>query len=114
MKRQERELLVTSKAIYNISDDSLTGFMSMFCIGSKVRRRIDIRKLTAITISTLSSEFVLHIESEYDYRLASDSKREKILLAICKSYAMNSKKKPLYFFFKVEFPEEIVALLRIG
>jgi len=75
----------------------------MFCIGSKVRRRIDIRKLTAITISTLSSEFVLHIESEYDYRLASDSKREKILLAICKSYAMNSKKKPLYFFFKDEF-----------
>jgi len=103
VKRQERELLVTSKAIYNISDDAVSGFMSIFCIGSKIRRRIDIRKLTAITISTLSSEFVLHIESEYDYRLASDNKREKILLAICQSYAMNSKSKPLFFFFKDEF-----------
>ena len=101
VKRQERSILITTRAIYNICDDSITSLMSIFCITSKIKRRIDITRLTGITISNLSCEFVLHIASEYDYRLACPTKRDKIIMAICQAYCLNRRQKTLPFYFKV-------------
>ena len=63
--RQERILVVTDNAIYNIKRKS-------------VQRRIPIEKLEAMTMSTMSSEFILHIKEEYDYRLLSYERRQEI------------------------------------
>ena len=67
--RQERTLVITENAIYNIKK-------------SQVKRRIALEKLESITISTTSSEFVLHIKDEYDYRYLSYERRSEIIETI--------------------------------
>jgi len=59
-------LLVTNKAVYNLK-------------GTASKRRIDVRKIKAITVGSLGTEFVLHVPDEYDYRYSSTDKRHKIL-----------------------------------
>lgn len=70
-KRQERNLMITTKGIYNLSKTSL-------------KRKIGINKIHAITVSKQGTEFVIHIPDEYDYRYSSTDNRDKILDAICK------------------------------
>ena len=102
LKRQERCLLITSKAIYNINkQDFLANFISIFNSTFAIKRKIDIAKIAAITVSELSSEFVIHVRDEYDYRYGSTDQKEKILLKICQAYYMNVRNRPLAFFFKV-------------
>ena len=56
---QERNIIITDKAVYNIKKKSL-------------KRRIDINCLRGITISKAVDEFVIHgNESEYDYHYIS-------------------------------------------
>ena len=73
--RQERDIALTDQAIYNIKKTS-------------VQRRIPFEKLEAITVSKMSSEFVLHIKSEHDYRYLSYEHRtpviEMMLYILCK------------------------------
>jgi serum/glucocorticoid-regulated kinase 2 len=72
--RQERSLVLTDMAIYNLKKTA-------------IQRRIPYDKLESITKSKLSSEFVLHIKGEYDYRFLSFNRRneiiEKILYIMC-------------------------------
>jgi serum/glucocorticoid-regulated kinase 2 len=67
--RQERVLILTENAIYNIKK-------------SKVKRRIPYEKLDAMTISTTSSEFLIHVNEEYDYRYLSYERRSEIIETI--------------------------------
>lgn len=56
---QERNIIITDKAIYNLKKKSL-------------KRRIDINSLRGITISKIVEEFVVHgNEAEYDYHYIS-------------------------------------------
>ena len=66
-KEQDRVLLITDKAIYNLIPSDF----------SKCKRRIDIESIESITISTISEEFVIHIPDEYDYRFKLLSKSKK-------------------------------------
>jgi serum/glucocorticoid-regulated kinase 2 len=72
--RQERVLVLTENALYNLKRQM-------------VKRRIPLEKFDAITISTVSSEFVIHVRDEYDYRFLSYERRaeiiEKILFILC-------------------------------
>jgi len=98
-KCQQRAILITSKAIYNINKfEFLAQMISFFKSNYVIRRRINIEKLSAITMSERSSEFVIHVKDEYDYRYSSPQ-RDKIFLMILKSYEMNAK-KPLNFFYR--------------
>jgi hypothetical protein len=63
-KPQERILVVTSKGVYNLSKSK------------KLKRRIDLTKVDAITVSTMSDEWVIHSYAEYDYRIACARKAE--------------------------------------
>jgi len=67
-KEQERVLLVTDKAMYNLSATDY----------SKCKRRIPYDLLDSVTMSEISDEFVLHIPDEYDYRLMSQRKRDVV------------------------------------
>jgi len=95
---QERAMLITSKAIYNVNRfEFLAHMISFFKSSYAIRRRINIEKVAAITVSELSDEFVIHVKDEYDYRYSSPQ-RDKILEVFLKSYEMNVE-KPLNFFY---------------
>jgi len=67
-KPQERVLLVTDKALYNLLPTDY----------SKCKRRIPLDAVDYVTVSQASDEFVLHVPSEYDYRMMSLRKAEVV------------------------------------
>lgn len=68
-KFQDRNLLITNKAIYNFKK-------------TEIKRRIKIEDLYGITYSRQSSEFILHFnENDYDYLFKSEN-RDKIILLL--------------------------------
>ena len=76
-KEQERVMLITTKAVYNLKINDF----------KKPLRRVIIDSIVAVTISTKSDELVLHIPDEYDYRYKTNKKERiaKILVDICKT-----------------------------
>ena len=72
--RQDRVLVVTINAVYNLKRNA-------------IQRRIPLERLEALSLSTTSSEFVVHVKDEYDYRFLSYDKRdelvETILYVVC-------------------------------
>ena len=76
-KSQERNILITNLAIYNIK-------------GDEKKRRIRIDELQGITISKLSHQFIIHCnQNEYDYLFISKSRKKiiKILQTLFKASA---------------------------
>ena len=73
--KQDRNILLTDKAIYNLKKTSL-------------KRRIDYKAIMGITLSKLSDEFVIHCEDiDYDYHYISNRKKT-IIEIIAKNYEM--------------------------
>lgn len=70
-KKQERGLLITNAAVYNLK-------------GSEVKRRIDADRIEAISFSKIGTEFILHVPSEYDYRYSSTDLRDRIIYFVLK------------------------------
>ncbi len=71
--KQQRNIIITDKGIYNLKNTSL-------------KRRIDINSIKGITLSKLSDEFVIHCnDEEYDYHYVS-TKKKKIVEIIAKYY----------------------------
>ena len=82
--KQERNIIITDKGIYNLKNTSL-------------KRRIDINSIKGITLSKLSDEFVIHCnDEEYDYHYVS-TKKKKIVEIIAKYY-YNIKNEELKLF----------------
>ncbi|KCV71250.1 hypothetical protein H696_02200 [Fonticula alba] len=74
-KMQERILLLTEEAIYNIDPTN-----------HKVKRRIALRELGGVRLSCLPDNFFcLHVPSEYDYLMVSNRKTE-IVTKLMESY----------------------------
>lgn len=74
-KSQQRVLLLTSRAVYNLTPDKL-----------QCKRRIPIAALKMLSASTASEEFVLHVKGEYDYRYRS-ARKQRIVALLCDMYA---------------------------
>ena len=72
-KEQDRVLLISDKAIYNLIPSDFT----------KCKRRIDLESIESVTISTISKEFVIHIPDEYDYRFKNIGKKDRLIRLIC-------------------------------
>ena len=71
--KQERNIIITDKAIYNLKKTSL-------------KRRIELKWIKGITLSKLSDEFVIHCnDEEYDYQYLS-AKKKTIVEIIAKHY----------------------------
>ena len=60
--------MATDKAIYNLSTSDWR----------KPKRRIDYDTVASVSVSTTSSEFALHVPSEYDYRYRSPHRDELV------------------------------------
>eukprot|EP01083_Nonionella_stella_P012028 34156_1 len=73
-KKQPRTFMLTDRAIYNINPKSCS-----------LRRRIDLKDIASITMSSRSTEFTLNIPSQYDYRWDAGDKsvQRRIQTAIC-------------------------------
>ena len=56
-KPQERVLLITDRAVYNLSQSY-----------TSIKRRITYDMIQSMTSSESSDEFLIHVPSEYDYR----------------------------------------------
>lgn len=76
--RQERILVLTNEAIYNINK-------------KKIKKRIPYKELEAISMSTMSSEFVLHIKNSNDYRFLSFKQKNEIVEEILKILCLETK-----------------------
>lgn len=66
-KEQTRVLLITDKGIYNLLPNNY-----------KLKRRINLSLVMALSVSTVSDEFVIHVDGEYDYRYKSSHKQDVI------------------------------------
>ena len=64
---QERTVVITDKAFYNIKGRD------------KLKRRIPLQDISAITMSHSTSEFLIHVHSERDYRYLSHEFRTSIV-----------------------------------
>ena len=74
-KKQERILMLTNKYVYNVALSSLINEIVSKVTGfERIRRKIPIEKISSVSLSKLSSEFVIHVPSEYDYRHSSFDK----------------------------------------
>jgi hypothetical protein len=84
MKMQERVLVITEAAIYNMDHHY------------RIKRRIPIRELGCIMASCLPDNFFcLHIPSEYDYILVSSRKVEIIVLLLSTYERQANKSLPV-------------------
>ncbi|CAK78829.1 unnamed protein product (macronuclear) [Paramecium tetraurelia] len=84
-KRQERSLLVSTKNVINLK-------------GTSIKRKIPYNKIKAITLSSIGTEFVIHVPDEYDYRYSSYDKRNKIVSKILEGYCLFTKAKLAIYF----------------
>lgn len=67
--------MITNKHVYNLAMPGiLNDIVSKVSSFGRIRRKIPIEKISAISLSKLSSEFVIHVPSEYDYRYSSFDK----------------------------------------
>ena len=82
---QERNLIITSQAIYNLKKNDL-------------QRKILISSIGTITRSghKESTEFVIHVPSEYDYRYSSQNKEEIIEIIKTSYFNISKKMLPMY------------------
>ena len=70
--KQERSLIVTDKAVYNIKKRRSKKWQYNIIV---VQRRLEIERIKGITVSKTSDQFVVHgSEGEYDYLLISPQK----------------------------------------
>ena len=72
-KRQNRDFAITTDKVYNLGKKGnfLTSFFS-----KAIKRAFKVENVTAVTYSTISNNFVMHITSEYDYYLCTPDKDE--------------------------------------
>jgi serum/glucocorticoid-regulated kinase 2 len=84
-KKQERNILITTMAVYNLK-------------GTTIKRRIDIDKIKAVTVSKIGTEFIIHVPEEYDYRYASSDRRDQIIFSILRACREScGTKLPIYY-----------------
>lgn len=92
-KRQNRDFAVTRRYLINLGKKG--GIFEFF--SSRVKRKIQVEKIKAITYSTISNNFVMHIPAEYDYYLCSPEAKQIIRALL---YAIEQvTPTPVSFFF---------------
>lgn len=95
---QERILLITDRAVYNLMPKN----------PGKCKRRIPIEDIGALSLATLSHEFVLHVPNEYDYRFKSLEK-DKIAKVLKRTYQARAEKESKIYGAVRVFPVQRIA-----
>ncbi|ETO36644.1 hypothetical protein RFI_00420 [Reticulomyxa filosa] len=81
-KAQDRAVLITDKAFYNLKPKDYR----------KCQRRIALDKIISVSSSDSSNEFAIHVPEEYDYRYRCDDK-DRIVTVLSDVYQQKQGKK---------------------
>ena len=66
-------MLVTNQHIFNIKPcGSFNSMIAKLFNSVKIKRKISLKLIQAITVSRFGSEFIIHIPEQYDYRFSSE------------------------------------------
>ena len=69
-----------------------------FFTGTNLKRMIYYEKITHLTYSETSNEFVIHVPSEYDYRIRSSTLRDEFIYYLLQLiYHFNEKIIKIWF-----------------
>lgn len=102
-KRQERNLLLTNKYLYNLSDFGvITNALSFFSSAFPIKRKIPLEKIKAVTYAFPSAEFVIHVPTEFDLRYSSDHRDEVLRALLDNLEKLGIHSLPFYFKDEVE------------
>jgi len=55
-KKQERNILITNMGVYNLKGTNSTSLTN-----SAIKRKIDVDKIKAVTVSKIGTEFIIHV-----------------------------------------------------
>lgn len=78
-KKQSRRFILTDKHFFNIGDTGQMDSLISGFTGSIAKRKIQIENIKYITYSSSSNEWILHIPTQYDYRLSSQEYRHEFI-----------------------------------
>ena len=82
--KQERNIIITDKALYNLKKTTL-------------KRRIDLKAIKGITLSKTTDEFVIHCNDEdYDYQYISAKKKTIVEILAKYYYNINGQELKLF------------------
>ena len=82
--KQERNIIITNKALYNLKKATL-------------KRRIDLKAIKGITLSKTSDEFIIHCSDEdYDYQYISVKKKTIVEVLAKYYYNINGQELKLF------------------
>ena len=82
--KQERNIIITNKALYNLKKATL-------------KRRIDLKAIKGITLSKTTDEFVIHCNDEdYDYQYISPKKKTIVEILAKYFYNINGQELKLF------------------
>ena len=82
--KQERNIIITDKALYNLKKTAL-------------KRRIDLKAIKGITLSKNTDEFVIHCSGDdYDYQYISPKKKTIIEILAKYYYNINGEELKLF------------------
>lgn len=67
-KRQQRNFVITDKSFFNVGK---VGNFIVNMFKKKLKRKMRVEDIRAITYSNISNNFVVHMPAEYDYYICS-------------------------------------------
>jgi phosphatidylinositol-3,4,5-trisphosphate 3-phosphatase/dual-specificity protein phosphatase PTEN len=100
-KADERVLLITNAAIYNIKPSIVRAVRpwrprarsnAPSAQPATYQRRIDLREVRSVTLSDKGDEFIVHVPSDYDYRFSSP-RRAAALRALSIAYRTAARRE---------------------
>jgi len=96
---QVRRFALTNYKLINTGDEAsfMETFVTFFT-GTNIKRMIYFNRISAITYSETSNEFVIHVPTEYDYRFRSSTVRDEFLFYLIKlMYLFTDKLIKIWF-----------------
>ena len=72
-KLQERNMMISTHYIYNLrSEGMLASVTSLFNNTYMIKRKFDLKLIKAIVYAKLGNEFIIHVPTEFDYRMIGE------------------------------------------
>jgi hypothetical protein len=78
-RHQERRFILTATRFLNVGDTKFGDKFTSFFKGSELKRAILLKDITAITVSDISNQFILHCPKDYDYAIYIPEERNDFL-----------------------------------
>jgi len=103
-KKQDRYLMITDKAVYNLKPKKY----------KESQRRVPIERIGMMTLSSSSPEFAIHVTQEYDYHFISKKNQEKIAEVLQYLYHQETDKKMLIVYSPLQSLKDVIVTKKLA